>query len=161
VGDCKVGGNYAAGLGGSQHGKDLGYPVVLYLDSKEKRYIDEFSTSNFIAIRDNTYITPKSSSILQSITNESLSIIARDMGMIFERRPVEVSELETFDEVGAVGTAAVITPVNHIRYRDRDYFYGKGDLVGPVITKLYNRLMKLQTDDIEDKFGWLYEIKQA
>ena len=158
VGDCKVGGNYAAGLGGGQYGKDLGYPVVLYLDSKEKRYIDEFSTSNFIAIRDNTYITPKSSSILQSITNESLSVIARDMGMIFERRPVEVGELETFDEVGAVGTAAVITPVNHIRFRDRDYFYGKGDLVGPVITKLYNRLMKLQTGDIEDKFGWLYEI---
>jgi branched-chain amino acid aminotransferase len=63
--------------------------------------------------------------------------------------------------VGAVGTAAVITPVNHIRYRDRDYFYGKGDQVGPVITKLYNRLMKLQTGDIEDTFNWLHEIKQA
>ena len=159
VGDCKVGGNYAAGLGGGQYGKEMGYPVVLYLDSREKRYTDEFSTSNFIAIKDNTYITPQSASILQSITNESLSIIAQDMGMIFERRPVEVSELESFDEVGAVGTAAVITPVNHIRYRDRDYFYGKGDQVGPAITKLYERLMKLQTGDIEDKFGWLYEIK--
>ncbi len=159
VGDCKVGGNYAAGLGGGQYGKEKGYPVVLYLDSREKRYIDEFSTSNFIAIKDNTYITPKSGSILQSITNDSLSIIAQDMGMIVERRPIEVGELESFDEVGAVGTAAVITPVNHIRYRDRDYFYGKGDQVGPVISKLYERLTKLQTGDEKDKFGWLYEVK--
>ncbi|OHD71322.1 MAG: branched chain amino acid aminotransferase [Spirochaetes bacterium RBG_16_49_21] len=158
VGDCKVGGNYAAGLGGGQYGKERGYPVVLYLDSKEKRYIDEFSTSNFIAIRNNTYITSKSNSILPSITNDSLSIIARDMGMIFERRPVEVSELETFDEVGAVGTAAVITPVNLIRYRDREYVFGSGDRVGPVITKLYDRLVKIQAGDFEDKHGWLYEI---
>jgi branched-chain amino acid aminotransferase len=158
VGDCKVGGNYAAGLGGGQYGKDRGYPVVLYLDSKEKKFIDEFSTSNFIAIRDNTYITPKSHSILPSITNDSLSIIARDMGMIFERRPVEVSELETFDEVGAVGTAAVITPVNLIRYRDREYMFGSGDSVGPVITKLYEYLVNIQTGDLEDRHGWLFEI---
>ncbi|TFH39329.1 MAG: branched-chain amino acid aminotransferase, partial [Chrysiogenales bacterium] len=104
VGHCKVGGNYAAGLSGGQFGKDRGYPVVLYLDSAQKRYIDEFSTSNFIAIRDNTYVTPKSDSILPSITNDSLSMIAQDMGMIVERRPVEVKELETFNEVGAVGT---------------------------------------------------------
>lgn len=158
VGDCKVGGNYAAGLGGGQYGKNLGYPVVLYLDSREKRYIDEFSTSNFVAIKDNTYVTPQSNSILPSITNESLSMIAQDMGMIYERRPVEVSELETFNEVGAVGTAAVITPVNLIRYRDREYVYGGSD-AGPVITKLYNRFLKLQTGEIEDKYGWLYEIK--
>lgn len=158
VGDCKVGGNYAAGLAGGQFGKDRGYPVVLYLDSREKRYIDEFSTSNFIAIRDNTYITPKSPSILPSITNDSLAIIAQDMGMIVERRPVEVSELETFNEVGAVGTAAVITPVNHVRFRDRDYSFGDGEHAGPVITRLYERLIKIQTGDYEDKYGWLHEI---
>lgn len=158
VGDCKVGGNYAAGLAGGQYGKDRGFPVVLYLDSREKRYIDEFSTSNFIAIRGNTYITPQSRSILPSITNDSLSLIARDMGMIFERRPVEVTELETFDEVGAVGTAAVITPVNMIRYRDREYFFGKEDEAGPVITKLYERLLGIQHGEVEDTFGWLYTI---
>jgi branched-chain amino acid aminotransferase len=159
VGDCKVGGNYAAGLGGGQYGKERGYPVVLYLDSREKRYIDEFSTSNFIAIRNNTYITPKSNSILPSITNDSLSIIAQDLGMIVERRQVEATELETFDEVGAVGTAAVITPVNLIRYRDRDYTFGSGEHAGPVITKLYERLTKIQTGDYEDKNGWLYEVR--
>jgi branched-chain amino acid aminotransferase len=159
VGDCKVGGNYAAGLGGGQYGKERGYPVVLYLDSKERRYIDEFSTSNFIAIRNNTYITPQSNSILPSITNDSLSVIAQDMGMIVERRPVEASELETFDEVGAVGTAAVITPVNLIRFRDRDFSFGNGEHAGPVITKLYERLTKIQTGEFEDKNGWLYEVR--
>ncbi|HOT44313.1 MAG TPA: branched-chain amino acid aminotransferase [Spirochaetota bacterium] len=159
VGDCKVGGNYAAGLAGGEYGHDHGYPVVLYLDSKEHRYIDEFSTSNFIGIKDNTYVTPKSGSILPSITNDSLSIIAQDMGMIVERRPVEASELESFDEVGAVGTAAVITPVNLIRFRDRNYTFGNGDEPGPVVKKLYDRLTKIQTGDYEDKFGWLYEVK--
>jgi branched-chain amino acid aminotransferase len=159
VGDCKVGGNYAAGLGGGQYGKEQGYPIVLYLDSREKRYIDEFSTTNFIAIRNNTYITPKSNSILPSITNDSLSIIARDMGMIYERRPIAATELETFDEVGAVGTAAVITPVNLIRFRDRDYTFGDGEHAGPVITRLYERLTRIQTGDHEDKNGWLFEVK--
>lgn len=159
VGDCKVGGNYAAGLGGAEFGHDRGYPVVLYLDSREKRYIDEFSTSNFIAIRDNSYITPQSRSILPSITNDSLSIIAQDMGMIVERRPVEASELETFTEVGAVGTAAVITPVNLIRFRDREYSFGSGDHAGPVITRLYERLIGIQYGDYEDRNGWLVEVK--
>jgi branched-chain amino acid aminotransferase len=160
VGDCKVGGNYAAGLGGAQYGKDRGYPVVLYLDSREKRYIDEFSTSNFIAIRGNTYITPKSNSILPSITNDSLAVIAKDLGMEVERRPVEASELASFNEVGAVGTAAVITPVNQIRFRDRDYSFGDGEHAGPAITRLYERLTRIQTGEYEDKHGWLFEVKQ-
>lgn len=159
VGDCKVGGNYAAGLRGGEFGHDRGYPVVLYLDSKEKKYIDEFSTSNFIAIKGKTYITPKSSSILPSITNDSLAIIAADLGMKVEKRKVPVEELVEFDEIGAVGTAAVVTPVNQIDYRDKKYTFGQGDKAGPVITGLYERLVKIQTGEIEDKFGWLHEIK--
>ncbi|MCU0849046.1 MAG: branched-chain amino acid aminotransferase [Spirochaetes bacterium] len=158
VGDCKVGGNYAAGLGGGQYGKNLGFPVVLYLDPREKKYIDEFSTSNFIAVKGNTYITPRSESILPSITNDSLAVIAADMGMKVEKRQVEISELADFDEVGAVGTAAVITPVNQIKFRDREYTFGKGDAAGEVITKLYKRLTGIQTGDDADKFGWLHEI---
>ncbi len=158
VGDCKVGGNYAAGLAGGQYGKEQGYPVVLYLDSREKKYIDEFSTSNFIAIKGSTYITPQSRSILPSITNDSLGIIAEDLDMKVERRPVEASELPGFDEVGAVGTAAVITPVNFIRFRDRDLTFG-GETAGPVITRLYERLTGIQYGDVPDTHGWLTEIK--
>ncbi len=159
VGDCKVGGNYAAGLRGEIYGKKKGYPIVLYLDPKEKRYLDEFSTSNFIGIKGNTYVTPHSESILPSVTNKSLSQLAADMGMTVERRPIDVAELPEFDEVGAVGTAAVITPVNLIHYRDRDYTYGSGDDAGPVITKLYNHLSKIRTGEIEDKFNWLDEVE--
>lgn len=159
VGDCKVGGNYAAGLSGGQFGKGKGYPIVLYLDSKERTYIDEFGTSNFIGIKGNTYITPRSESILPSITNDSLAIMAKDMGMNVERRPIRFDELAEFDEVGAVGTAAVITPVNQIDYRDKSFTFGNGDKAGPVISKLYDRLVKIQTGETEDKFGWLHEIK--
>ncbi len=159
VGDCKVGGNYAAGLAGGQFGKDKGYPVVLYLDSREKKYIDEFSTSNFIAIKGNKYITPSSKSILQSITNDSLSIIAADMGMTVERRPIDIAEIKEFDEIGAVGTAAVVTPVNRIHYNGTDYNFGKGEKAGPVITSLHESLIKIQNGDIEDKFNWLTEIE--
>ncbi len=155
VGDCKVGGNYAAGLGGGQFGKDKGFPVVLYLDSAEKKYIDEFSTSNFIAIKGDTFVSPASHSILPSITNDSLGIMAADMGMKVERRPVPVEELAEFDEVGAVGTAAVITPVSHIQYRDREFVFGDGKNAGEKITSLYERLVKIQTGDIEDTHNWL------
>ena len=61
--------------------------------------------------------------------------------------------------MGAVGTAAVITPVNLIRFRDRDYSFGDGEHAGPVITRLYERLTQIQTGDYEDTHGWLYEVK--
>ncbi|TAL33742.1 MAG: branched-chain amino acid aminotransferase [Spirochaetes bacterium] len=158
VGDCKVGGNYAAGLRGELYGKKQGYPIVLYLDPKEKRYIDEFSTSNFIGIMNNKYITPQSESILASVTNKSLAQLAEDMGMTVERRPIDIAELSDFNEVGAVGTAAVITPVNVIHYRGKDFTFGNGDSAGPVITGLYDRLSLIRTGDVPDKFNWLDEI---
>ncbi|MFW5808221.1 MAG: branched-chain amino acid aminotransferase [Spirochaetota bacterium] len=160
VGDCKVGGNYAAGLPGSFFVKKQGYAVGLFLDPREKRYIDEFSTSNFIAIKGNTYITPKSASILPSITNKSLAAIAEKMGMSVERRPVEISEIETFDEIGAVGTAAVITPIAAIRYRDRTYTFGTPETAGPVLTRLYETLTRIQTGEVEDSEEWLYYISE-
>ena len=159
VGDCKVGGNYAAGLAGGQYGYDKGYPVVLYLDPKEKKYIDEFSTSNFIAIKGNTYITPKSKSILPSITNNSLAKIASDLGMKVERRPVDVAELAEFDEIGAVGTAAVVTPVTLINYKGKNFRFKSDKEPGPVITQLYNTLTGIQYGDIKDKHKWLVQIK--
>ena len=159
VGDCKVGGNYAAGLRGEIYGKKKGYPIVLYLDPKEKKFVDEFSTSNFIGIKGSSYVTPSSESILPSITNKSLAQLAEDMGMRVERRPIHIDELESFEEIGAVGTAAVITPVNTIHYRDREFRFGNGEQAGPVITKLYNRLSRIRTGEEEDKFGWLDEIE--
>ncbi len=160
TGPYKVGGNYAAGLIGSEFAKKKGYPIALYLDPREKRYIDEFSTSNFIAVSGNKYLTPSSETILQSITNMSLFEIAQDIGMPAERRPIEIGEIEAFDEIGAVGTAAVITPIHLIHYRGSDFIYGEENKAGPVISKLYDILTKIQTGEHEDKFGWLEEIEK-
>ncbi|MBN2039636.1 MAG: branched-chain amino acid aminotransferase [Spirochaetes bacterium] len=157
MGPYKVGGNYAAGLIGNAFGKEKGYPIILYLDPKEKKYVDEFGTSNFIGISGDKYITPASSSILPSITNKSLAAISEEMGLTIEKRQIEINEVENFDEVGAVGTAAVITPVNLIHYKGRDFKFGDGQ-PGPVITRLYNRLTRIQTGEDEDKFSWLDEI---
>ena len=70
-----------------------------------------------------------------------------------------ITEIEDFDEIGAVGTAAVITPVHLIHYRGKDYTFGDEEQAGPIITDLYNKLTKIQTGELEDKFNWLEEIK--
>lgn len=114
TGIYKVGGNYAASLRANKMAHDLGYSCEFYLDAKEKKYIDECGAANFFGIKDNTYITPLSTSILPSITNRSLMQLAEDLGMKVERRPVPEEELSTFEEAGACGTAAVISPIERI-----------------------------------------------
>ncbi|MDR3184402.1 MAG: branched-chain amino acid aminotransferase, partial [Prevotellaceae bacterium] len=105
TGRFKIGGNYAASLYATERGHDEDFSSVLFLDAKEKKYIDEAGPANFFGIKNNTYITPKSNSILHSITNMSLRDIARGMGMNVEERAIPVEELDSFEEVGACGTA--------------------------------------------------------
>lgn len=161
TGTYKVGGNYAASLVAGEKAHAMGYSAVLYLDSKEKKYLDECGPANFFGIRGNSYITPKSDSILPSITNKSLMTLAEDMGMTVERRHIEVEELATFDEAGACGTAAVISPVSRIDDIDenKSYVFSKDGEAGPVCTKLYNRLRAIQYGDEEDKFSWVTIVK--
>ncbi len=161
VGDIKCGGNYAAGLRATTAAKEKGYSEVLYLDAREKKYIDESGSSNFYAIRDKTYITPASPSILPSITNMSVQRIARDMGLGVEARPVAVDELPTFEEAGCLGTAAVITPVESVTYRGREYVYGERGRAGPVTTALYKRLTAIQWGETEDPYGWTEIIPET
>ena len=101
TGTYKVGGNYAASLRANKMAHDLGYACEFYLDAKEKKYMDECGAANFFGIKNNTYVTPKSSSILPSITNKSLMQLAEDLGMKVERRQIPEEELETFEEAGA------------------------------------------------------------
>ena len=156
TGRIKVGGNYAASLVAGEKAHDLGFSGVLYLDSKEKKYLDECGAANFFAIKDNTYITPYSESILPSITNKSLTQIAEDLGMKVERRPIEVEELATFEEAGACGTAAVCTPIGEIVDLDNNikYTLAKDGNPGEMTTKLYNHLRGIQDGEIEDIHGW-------
>lgn len=157
TGHVKVGGNYAASLPAQDKAHNAGFSTVLYLDSKEKRYIDECGPANFFAIKNNTYITPESHSILPSITNMSLMALADDMGMQVERRRVPIEELETFEEVGACGTAAVISPINKIvdLEQNKIYQYCKNCEPGPVSSKLYSMLRAIQYGDSPDKFNWV------
>lgn len=161
TGNIKVGGNYAASLRPASRAKDEGYVSVLFTDAKEHKFIDEAGPANFFGIKGNTYITPKSKTILPSITNMSLEQIVRDLGMEVERRPVAVEELSTFDEVGACGTAAIISPIGKIydRTQNKLYEYGTPGVAGPISTKIYHTLRGIQEGEIEDKHGWNYIIE--
>jgi branched-chain amino acid aminotransferase len=161
TGHIKVGGNYAASLISTKQAHDKGFAISLYLDAKEKKYIDEGGPANFFAIKNNTYITPDSKSILPSITNKSLMELAKDMGMKVERRPVDVDELSSFEEVGACGTAAVITSVKTVVDPDmgKTYNYCPDGNPGPLSTKLYNKLTAIQFGDEPDKFGWITVVE--
>lgn len=154
VGDIKVAGNYAAGMRATIGAKHKGYNEVLYLDSREKKYLDESGSSNFFGVSGNSYITPKSTSVLPSITNMSVMAIAEAQGMKVEARNVHVDELATFTEAGCCGTAAVISPVGSVTYRDKKFTYCQGSEVGPICTRLYKELSGIQFGEVEDKFGW-------
>ena len=157
TGTFKVGGNYAASLRANKMAHDLGYSCEFYLDAKEKKYIDECGAANFFGIKNNTYITPLSTSILPSITNRSLMQLAEDMGLKVERRPVPEEELATFEEAGACGTAAVISPIERIDDLEnkKSYVIAKDGKPGPISTKLYQRLRAIQYGDVADPYGWV------
>ena len=161
TGRYKVGGNYAASLTAGMEAHAAGYAAALFLDAKEKKYIDEAGPANFFAIKGNKYITPQSETILPSITNKSLMDLARDMGLEVEVRPVLVEELAGFDEVGACGTAAVISPVGKIDDPDTGhvYKYCENGEAGPVSTKLFKRLQGIQYGEEVDKFNWTYVVE--
>ena len=154
MGDIKCGGNYAASMRATAKAKEGGYSEVLYVDCREKRYIDESGSSNFFAIIGDTYVTPASPSILRSITNMSVRQIAKDMGLTVEERPVALDELATFDEAGCLGTAAVITPVEAVTYGDQEYVYAENGTAGKVTTELYHRLTAIQWGEAQDPYGW-------
>nr|WP_321454077.1 branched-chain amino acid aminotransferase [uncultured Carboxylicivirga sp.] len=157
TGHIKVGGNYAASLRAGDEAHANGYSASLFLDSKEKKYIDECGPANFFGIKDNTYVTPASHSILPSITNMSLIQLAEDMGLTVERRPIPLEELSTFEEAGACGTAAVISPIAKIDDIDegRSYIFSKDGEPGQTCLKLYNKLRGIQYGDEPDTHGWV------
>lgn len=154
TGMFKVGGNYAASLRANKMAHEKGYASEFYLDAKEKKYVDECGAANFFGIKNNTYVTPKSTSILPSITNKSLMQIAEDLGMKVERRPIAEDELDSFEEAGACGPAAVISPISHLDDLETGKVYNFGDKPGPWSTKLYETLRGIQYGTIEDKHGW-------
>lgn len=160
TGNVKVGGNYAASLIVSKKVKEMGYNEVLYLDAVHNKYIDESGPANFFGItEDKKYITPESESILPSITNKSLMVLAGELGLNVEQRPMPVDEIFNLKEAGCCGTAAVITPVKSITYRDKTVTYIEGDQIGEYSLQLYNKLRAIQLGEEADIHGWNYKIE--
>ena len=155
TGSFKIGGNYAASLVAGEKAHDMGYSVMLYLDPKEKKYLDECGAANIFGIKGNSYITPASPSILPSITNKSVRQLAKDLGMEVEERHIPYEELETFEEMGSCGTAAVISPIAEIHDLDngRKFIFTEGE-AGPKSKTLFNALRAIQLGEAEDPHGW-------
>ncbi|MDD2403465.1 MAG: branched-chain amino acid aminotransferase [Victivallaceae bacterium] len=159
TGRIKCSGNYGASLLPAKNAKDQHCQVPLFTDPKEHVFVDEFGTSNFIGItKDGVYVTPESSSILPSITNKSLMELASEMGIKVERRRIHKSELANFAEVGACGTAVVITPIGRIIDHDKVYSYDTEN-IGPVLKKLYERMTGIQYGEISDTHDWMVTVK--
>ena len=160
TGRFKIGGNYAASLRAVEEAHAAGYSSVLYLDPKEKKYLDECGPANFFAVKDGKYITPASDSILPSITNLSLRQLARDMGLDVEERHIAVAELGEVSEAAACGTAAVCSPIGEIDDLDTGdrYVIAKDGKPGPVTTALYNKLRAIQYGECEDEHNWCWYV---
>ena len=160
MGDVKVGGNYAASLYAHEKAHHMGFPVELYLDSKTHTHVEEFATSNFLGFKkDGTYVTVKSSSVLPSVTNLSLQQLAKDMGHTVEVRTVPYEELREFAEIGACGTAVVVTPVYEVVRGDDVIRVGSETECGPNLLKLHNAVQDIQFGRAPDVHGWCREIK--
>eukprot|EP00563_Minutocellus_polymorphus_P000078 CAMPEP_0181039730 /NCGR_PEP_ID=MMETSP1070-20121207/10648_1 /TAXON_ID=265543 /ORGANISM="Minutocellus polymorphus, Strain NH13" /LENGTH=414 /DNA_ID=CAMNT_0023117647 /DNA_START=28 /DNA_END=1272 /DNA_ORIENTATION=- len=166
VGNVKVAGNYAADLLPNMLGKKKGYPIGLYLDAQTQTNVEEFSTSNFVGIDNDAkkYVTPKSPSVLPSITNKSLMQIAADEGYEVERRDIPVEEMERFDEVLAVGTAVVVTPIGSATRLEEDseavkVKYEFSEEVGATTRKFYDIVRGIQSGEMEDKHEWNFKVE--
>lgn len=159
TGAAKVGGNYAGSLYPHEVAVKKGFADCIYLDPMTHTKIEEVGAANFFGItHDDNFITPKSPSILPSITKYSLMHIAKEyMGMGVEERDVLVERLDEFKEAGACGTAAVITPIGGIEYKGKLHVFHSETEVGPVTKKLYDTLYGIQFGEIEAPEGWIVE----
>jgi branched-chain amino acid aminotransferase len=134
----------------------------MYLDSATRTYVEETGGANFLFVtKDGTIVTPKSDSILPSITRRSLMYVAENiLGMKVEHRPVPFEEVSEFAEAGVCGTAAVICPIGKINDHGKEICIPSGmDAAGPVIQKLYDTLTGIQMGTIEGPEGWVHEVK--
>ena len=162
TGHIKAGLNYAMSLYAIVDAHEKGFDENIYLDSGSRTYIEETGGANIIFVtKDNKVVTPKSDTILPSITRRSLIQVARDyLGMEVEERPVALSELENFAECGLCGTAAVISPVGKIVDHGREICLPSGmNDMGPVTKKLYETLRGMQMGTIPAPEGWIQVIE--
>lgn len=160
TGAAKVGGNYAGSLLPGKQAKSNGYSDVIYLDPATHTKIEEVGAANFFGITaDNEFVTPLSPSILPSITKYSLLELAeKRLGMTVIEGDVPIAELDRFVEAGACGTAAVISPIAGIQFKDKRHVFYSETEVGPITRRLYDELVGIQFGDIEAPEGWIVKV---
>lgn len=164
TGEAKTGGNYASSLKAGLEAKKKGFDQVLWLDGMERRYIEEVGAMNMFFAYGNRVVTaPLEGSILNGVTRNSVLTLAADLGFAVEERKIDVDTIMADIGSGAIteafgsGTAAVITPVGALCYKERTASVGNGG-VGAITQKLYDTLTGIQTGAIADKFGWVRKI---
>lgn len=164
TGEIKAGGNYAVGLRTEHEAHEKGYSQVLWLDGIERKYVEEIGTSNAFFVIDGEVITsPLTGSILPGITRDSVLTLLRKWGLKVSERKLSIQEVyDAFDqgkleEVFASGTAAVISPVGELCWKDRKLSINGGN-IGPLSQKLYDELTGIQLGKKEDPFGWVVEV---
>ena len=165
IGEAKTGGNYVASLAAQIKAHEEGYSQVLWLDGVERKYIEEVGAMNIFFKINGTVVTPMlNGSILPGVTRNTCIQLCKEWGLPVEERRISVDELVeaaktgTLEEVWGSGTAAVISPVGHLRY-ENDVFQIADGGIGPVSQKLYDTVTGIQLGKIEDKHGWTVEVK--
>ena len=161
TGNIKAGLNYAMSLYPSVQAHSQGFADNMFLDSQTRTYVEESGGANFLFVdKDGGLVVPQSftDSILPSITRRSLVAVAKEMlGLNVVERPVRFDEIGEFTECGMCGTAAVISPVGKVVWKDGEVVYGM-DHVGPVLAKLRASLTGIQSGEVEDKFNWVHKV---
>lgn len=165
VGEAKTMGNYAASLYATEVAKKKGFTQVLWLDGIERRYIEEVGTMNiFFRINDDLITPPLTGSILPGVTRDSVLTLAKHWGLNVQERPLGIQEcIESIQggemqEIFGSGTAAVISPVGSLSYKDKTYTV-QGGGVGELARRLHDEIIGIQYGEKEDVFGWIHEVK--
>ena len=162
TGEVKTGGNYAASLFAAREAAEKGYDQVLWLDAKEKKYVEEVGSMNLCFVCDGKLVTsPLHGTILDGITRRSVIELARFNGLAIEERALSVDEIFAGVENGSIteafgtGTAVVISPVGQFTYQDRTVVIGDGKTTGKVTQELYDTLTGIQYGCLPDPHGWV------
>ncbi len=160
TGASKVGGNYGGSLLPGSIARERNFSDAIYLDPITHTKIEEVGAANFFGItKDNQFITPLSSSILPSITKYSLLYLAKErLGLQVKEEDVYVDQLDRFTEAGACGTAAIITPIGGIQYKNKFHMFYSETETGPVTKKLYKELTGIQYGEIEAPKDWIIKV---
>jgi len=165
IGETKTGGNYVASMAGQAKAYEEGYSQALWLDGIERKYVEEVGSMNIFFKINKTVITPKlNGSILAGVTRDTCITLCKSWGIPVEERKISIGELEraaadgSLEEIWGTGTAAVISPVGHLRYGTEEFQIKDGG-IGALSQKLYDIVTGIQLGRVEDTFGWIEEVK--